>query len=594
MAPPRGRLLFRLLGAYAVVVVGCLLAVGLPLHLALRRDYVSQAARSFRAAVARMQPALRNAAERDNRQRLDRLCELLNAPYGGRITLFDAEGNILGDAIGRACLDRAAPECIERIRSARKKGRAPDAGLDDTLALPVAVDLGARGMGRVRLALPMEPAYAQARRINGLLALGAVAGGALALGVGIMLARRLARPLVLMTRAAEAIAGGDFEQPVHLSGGDEIGRLGQAIDRMRRNLQADVATIAEERNRVLVIIRHMSEGVLALGPGDRVELCNHAFAHLFGLDGLPSRGTPLETLGVDIRLRECVARVRETHRPASAELGDVRAGERVLSLSAGPIPGDAEATRKAPWGVVVVVHDVTESRRIEHLGRELVANASHELRTPLAAIASAVETLQGTPDGDRESLQAFLEIIGRQARRLQTLVENTLQLSRIDAMDGRLQVEPVDISYVLDDALAAAAEEASGKGLQLQREVPDDMPPFPADGHLLSQAVRNLLSNAVRYTPPGGNVTLRAERNGQDLVVSVSDTGPGIPPEEQARVFDRFFRGRSAAGCEGVGIGLAIVQRVAQIHGGRVTLESRPDTGTTFRLILPGPAADSG
>jgi len=161
-------------------------------------------------------------------------------------------------------------------------------------------------------------------------------------------------------------------------------------------------------------------------------------------------------------------------------------------------------------------------------------------------------------------------------------------------MDGRLQVEPADIPRVLDDALAAFAEEASGKGVSVQREVPDDMPPFPADGHLLSPAVRNLLSNAVRYTAPGGRVTLGAERNARGLVVSISDTGPGIPPEEQARVFDRFFRGRSAAGCEGVGIGLAIVQRVAQIHGGRVTLESRPDAGTTFRLILSGPAGDGG
>jgi len=604
MPARRGKILYLLLATYGAVVAAGVVFVGLPLHLALRRDYVGRATESFNDEVRQWETEIAAAARRRDRARLDELAARLNAHFQGRVTLLGPQGEVLGDSIGFLCAQRAGPECAEKIRAGAAE---PPAAIPDTITLTAFLRLSGVGPATARLALPLAPVYEQTRRVRTLLAVGAVGAGLLALLVALALARYLARPLQHMTEVAERIAAGDLDTPARVRTGDEIGRLGEAINRMRGQLRAQITALAAERNQVLAIVQNMSEGVLAFGPSatsgdkssDEVLLFNAAAERLLHLEGRLRTGTRLDQLGLDPRLLAAIRQMRETGRPVTLELGDLAGGERVIAVSIGPVGPAPEGGR--PPGGVLIAHDITEARRIEALGRELVANASHELRTPLATISSTVETLLEGPSGRDSRTREFLEIIARQVGRLRELVESTLALSRVEALAGHLKVEAVDAGELLREAAATYEAEMARKEQQLVLEVPSDIPPLTGDGPLLLQALRHLVSNAVRYTPTGGRITLRATQEAGRSILEVSDTGPGIPAAEHERIFEPFYRSQQqAAGTganaseAGVGLGLAIVRRIVRAHSGSISVRSAPGQGATFTLRLPvvsGPRA---
>jgi len=598
----RGRIVVRLVAPYLGVVCACILFVGLPLHLMLRRDYVANAATVFNHRVARVEPEIARAAARADRAALDALCARLNAAFQGRVSIFAADGDLLGDAIGMQYIRPGTPESVERIRGAagsssqRKNLHIPLR--PDTLTLTARLDLGRGGPGIARLALPLRPLYDQMRGIHLLLLLGTAGAVALAIVVGLSLVRGIARPLVRVTRAAEDIAAGDFESSARVRGHDEISRLAGAVNTMRRNLQTNLATLARERNQVLAIVQNMAEGVLALGPNNEVQLFNAPIARMLGLEGRLRIGAMFNDFGADPRAGACVRQARETGNVASVELGDLEAGERVIVLAAGPVARDeAEVGEREPHeqAVVILAHDATESRRVESMHRELVANMSHELRTPLSTISSTAGTLLAGPAAGDPQNRAFLETIARQAERMRSLVENTLSLCRLDTLASPLKTRTLDAWDLVAEAADAVANEIETRGQHLDIDVPADCPPVEGDGRLLSQALRNLIENASRYTPAGGRISVRVcaqqasvEQEGE-VAFEVSDAGPGIAPEDQARVFDRFFRGRREpeGDVQGAGLGLSIVRRVAQAHRGSATLSSKRGQGSVFILSIP-------
>jgi two-component system phosphate regulon sensor histidine kinase PhoR len=267
---------------------------------------------------------------------------------------------------------------------------------------------------------------------------------------------------------------------------------------------------------------------------------------------------------------------------SAAEIGDERAGDRVIGVAGTPVPGEDGAD-----GAVLVLRDITEARRAASLGRELVANASHELRTPLAIVESSADTLLGSADGLPEDLRPFLEIISRNSRRMARLVSETLELSKLEA---GWQAEPdhADLGHLARRAVEQCQPLAEEKGVLLQVGTLVLAPVSGSETQLFS-ALRNLVENAVHYTPSGGRVTVRSRIDGTDVEFSVADTGPGIPEADHKRIFERFYRGDEAAlkRAEGSGLGLAIVRRVAELHGGSVRVESTLGSGSTFFLRVP-------
>jgi two-component system phosphate regulon sensor histidine kinase PhoR len=265
-------------------------------------------------------------------------------------------------------------------------------------------------------------------------------------------------------------------------------------------------------------------------------------------------------------------------------MGDLRRGDRVIHVAVSPL----DAAASAGGGAVLVLCDRTEARRAEAMGRELVANASHELRTPLAIMSSTADTLLAWSAELPAAPREFLQIIARQADRMQRLVSETLQLSQLESGTPPGAMEPLSLTDLARQVVEDLRPLAASRGVTLRPLQAVTNPAVLGFEHPLTTALTNLLDNALRYTPTGGAVTVTIERDGPHAIVAVADNGPGIAPAEQARLFDRFVRGKAATvtPSEGSGLGLAIARRIAEIHGGSIRLESTLGQGCTFRLIL--------
>ncbi|NOY81108.1 MAG: cell wall metabolism sensor histidine kinase WalK [Kiritimatiellaeota bacterium] len=599
MKPPNDkrprRLSTRLLAAYTLLVLICVAFVGIPLHVLLRRDYVSRAAEVFGDEVDRLQPDLRRAAERGDRLALDLLCERLNMGFNGRVSILTRDGRVMGDSISARCAERASPECLAVIRTHRDKLIAGNLPVKDTVTVQVPLSLGGSAPATARLALPLAPVRMQLRDLRTLLLVCGVAAVVVALIMGVTTSRRIARPIERMTALAERIAEGDFDGSVVVDRPDEIGRLAEALDRMRRELRQNLDQISRERNQALAIVGSMADGVLAFDSGARVLFANDAAAELLNMRTPPASGVELKALPLRDELLSAVVRVRASGAAESLEFGRVEAGERVVRVTVSPVR--AENDQSGERGVVLVLRDMTEARRTARMGRELVANASHELRTPLAIVASTAETLLDGSAGTDSARREFLEIIAHHAARMQRLVDETLQLSRLDGLAGAAEFEDVPVYELVAEAAEQVSSQARARGQRIELRVSDDLPPISCLPNFLVQALRNLLDNAVRYSPKGERILLSAGLTEDGSIeFRVRDSGPGVPPAEQKSILERFVRGRHGekANPEGTGLGLAIVERVARLHGGSIRLANVPGGGACFVLSLPcDPGDDS-
>jgi len=247
-------------------------------------------------------------------------------------------------------------------------------------------------------------------------------------------------------------------------------------------------------------------------------------------------------------------------------------------------------------GAVVVLHDVSDLRQLEGVRRDFVANISHELKTPLAAIRGLVETLIDDADMDPETHQRFIEKIHDQSMRLSSLVSDLLTLSRLESDQGGIQFEGVDVREAVAESYRAQVHVAESKKVEMAARVADSPVLVEGDGEALRELVDNLLSNAIKFTPAGGRVDLRLGVEGPNAVLTVEDTGIGIAPEDQGRIFERFYRVDKARSRQlgGTGLGLSIVKHVALAHGGNVSLKSAPGRGSTFRVQIPLRRGGSG
>ncbi len=391
---------------------------------------------------------------------------------------------------------------------------------------------------------------------------------------GLLAATLIARRLRRIGTAAAAIEQGDFALELEPGLHDEIGDLAVTIDRMRRRLGAAFEQLSAERDRLERLLEQLHEGVLAVDPQLRIQFAN-ANARLLLADLSLEKGSPLPVTHGGLPLR----RVAEGLFMPGAPVAEARSRrEDGATISLVGVPASASDL------VVLVFADITEQERRRQAEREFVTNASHELRTPVTAIASAVEALQSGAQDSPESRERFIDLIGRQAKRLTRLSSSLLILARAQTRQEQVQLEPVELQALLHE-IAAASEPADGVAVRV-----DCPQPVVAVGQrdIVEQVISNLVGNALKHTTEG-EVVLRARRVVSEAAIEVADTGPGITPAVQTRMFDRFYslemNGR------GFGLGLAIARESAEAIGGTLTIESEPGCGTTARVVLPAATA---
>lgn len=408
----------------------------------------------------------------------------------------------------------------------------------------------------------------------------AVAGAALlALVIGSILAllagRSMARPLVEISSAARAIATGAPPR-FPRSGLPDIDSLVQALRQMHQQLEDRFNELRREQAESAALVESMVEGVLAADERGRIVTANPAARRMLGYD--PPH--PLPDLPQLFRMKAARELVDAVVRGQAVQDRELEVGGRVLLMNARPLPSG---------GAVLVLHDLTEMRRLEAMRRDFVANVSHELKTPLTSISGYAETLL-TDVPDAETTRRFLSTILANGRRMQRLVDNLLDLARLEAGGWQPEVEPIDIAQAARDAWSSVGDGARAAAVDFRVEVPSDADTVLADADGFRQILTNLLENSIRYTPAGGCIICRSRVEGEGIAVSVADNGSGIVPEHLPRIFERFYRSDPSRSRDegGTGLGLAIVKHLVEAHGGQVSAESARGVGTTITCWFPG------
>jgi two-component system phosphate regulon sensor histidine kinase PhoR len=424
--------------------------------------------------------------------------------------------------------------------------------------------------------------------------------------LGALLARSIAGPLSTLRQAASRFGSGDLRVRSSIAVTGEIGELSREFNLMAERLSGTIAQLTAERNRIAAIFEHMHEGILLTDPQGRVEAINPAAARVLGTTADRAIGQSLIRLTHSHRLHQALQAALDQRanpdrpgQPGEAQTLEVEMDGRTLTAVVTPVPSSAGGDTNG----LVVLHDVTELRRLERARRDFVANISHELRTPLASIKLLVETLNTAIHEDPQAAQDFLRRIDIELDGLTQLVRELLELSRIESGHVRLERRLVPAGELVHEAAGRLRAQAERAGLVLGVQAPGPGEPpllVYADAERIEQVLVNLLHNAIKFTPPGGQIVLRAEAgpDAGEVVFSVADTGIGIPPEDLPRIFERFYKvDKARTGTRdrdgGTGLGLSIARHIVQAHGGRIWAESTPGIGSTFYFTLPTPTSSS-
>jgi two-component system phosphate regulon sensor histidine kinase PhoR len=512
-----------------------------------------------------------------------RMGRLLDA----RVTLIAADGRVVGDSAEAleaiASMDNhlTRPEVIEAkaLGVGRSRRRSDTLNVD---MLYVAVPVQNPAVTFARIALPVTSIRTQLQPIINLtlVALGLALASAAA--IAWVISGRLGHRVQSIAQVARRYRAGDLRPPQLDYGDDELGMVARALDGSVQELGRRLEELGRDRARMEAILAGMIEGVIVVDAHGRLQLANDAARRMLRLDELPLGRHYIETIRHPA-IAELVATALAGRVPEGLQLSPPRDESRTIVARAGPV------TSVGSRGAVVVLHDITDLRRADQIRRDFVANVSHELRTPLTAIRGYVEALSEDDLGTADR-QRFLQIVTRQTLRMERLVRDLLRLARLDAGQETLEVGPCDVRGLAHSVIADLATMLEEHAQRVEVDVAADAATIRGDAAKLHDVLRNLVANSATYAPERTTIRVEASRIGPRVAIAVSDQGPGIPPEDLSRVFERFYRVDKSRARDpgGTGLGLSIVKHLVELHGGEVRAENRREGGARFTITLPG------
>jgi len=586
------RNLFAKLGfTFLALLVSALLAVAYFAERALRRDY-ERTAYSQLTAVAGIAQARASALPALPPSRPEDLAKLkewmaeISASHA-RITIIGNDGQVFADSQSdfQTMENHAGrPEVREALAKGSGRSIRHSVTLNrDLLYYAVRYDVPGAAPVVLRFALPIETvdevlqSFRRSLWLSSFIIL--LIAGAAALQISRIFSDRVER----LKRFSGRVADGDFRPIPADSSGDALEALGASMNRTATRLDETIRTLTEERNLSTAILGSMVEGVAVVNGSERLLFANKGFAEILGLELPIKSGKALVEI---VRQTELIEAVRHVLRGEARVEAEIATGTLRQHFFAATV---ASVRAGATLGAVVVLHDISELRRLERVRRDFVANVSHEFKTPLTAIQGFAETLLAGALDDPENRERFLGIILEHARRLARLTDDLLRLSQMDSDRLELEIDELSVAQIVDSCLETAQHRAAEKGLRLTVKVPEKMPTVAGDRRRLAEVLQNLLDNARQYTLSGGEIVLNAEARELEVVFTVSDTGLGIPQVDQSRIFERFYRVDAARSREagGTGLGLAIAKHLVEAQGGRIWVESELGKGSRFHFSVP-------
>ncbi|MBN1922978.1 MAG: HAMP domain-containing protein [Anaerolineae bacterium] len=516
---------------------------------------------------------------------LDATARHYSSLLDARVTFIAADGVVLGESDHdrttmenhlyrpeiQQALDQGSGSSIRYSVTARTEVIYVAIALDETAA-PVRI---------ARLALPLAEVQAELARLNRTIFSTAAIAVTFAIALALLIASRTTSPVRQLKVMAQQVAAGNLDARLLPTTQDEVGQLTRAFNIMAENLQDKLNALTTEQSRSSSILDHMADGVLVLDLDGVVQMLNPAAARILAVTPEAAPGSTFSALVRHHRLIELWLRCQRSQQEQQEAVEIDHGKGTFLQVIITP-----QQTPSAP-GYLVIVQDLTRIRRLETIRRDFISNVSHELRTPLASLSALVETLQDGALEDPTMAQRFLSHMERELAAMTQIVEELLELSRIESNRAPFFMQSTPIATLISVPVERMLPQASRAGLSLATELPDSLPPVLADAERIQQVLINLLHNAIKFTPAGGAITVSARGAADKVIIAVRDTGVGIAEEELSRIFERFYKADRARSSGGTGLGLAIAKHIIQAHRGQIWVESVEGRGSTFYFSLP-------
>jgi len=583
-------LLRQLYPVYLLIIVIALFTITWYLSYLLTDFYHNQVAEDLEARASLIKEQFHQKLNIDDFEGMDALSKELGASSSTRITIILPDGKVVADSDENPA-DMENHSDRPEFKDAFEVGIGKSMRFSHTLgksmmylALPIK-DKG-KILAVVRTSVPVVAINEKLHDFNNKIILSVIIVAIFAAVVTLIVSRRISLPIEQMKETAQRFALGELELRVPLPKQAELNELAQALNEMAQQLQDRIQTITQQRNELKAILSSMVEGVVAVDSNGYIVNINEAAAKFLSTDIAKAQGCSIEEVIRNTDFQEFIQGILNEERNGQTDIVLSGRKDRIVRLDGASLT-DSQGNKS---GAVVVISDLTRMRRLEDVRRDFVANVSHELRTPITSIKGFVETLMSGDIKMPQEAERFLQIIAKQSDRLNAIVEDLLSLSRLEASTEKRKItfEKASIKKVLNSVIEMAIIKAEVKDITIELDC-DESLEVKINANLLEQAILNLVDNAVKYSEPAGKIQIKAYRTNKMIVISVRDYGFGVSREHQGRIFERFYvvdKSRSRK-LGGTGLGLAIVKHIAEVHGGKVTIESTPGVGSTFFLHLP-------
>jgi two-component system phosphate regulon sensor histidine kinase PhoR len=585
----RRSLIWQLFPAFLILVLIAVLATGWFASQAMRTFYIDQRQQDLIERLRIMMPQIQPHLDPLNATALDRYCKQIALEIPMRLTVLLPDGRVVGDSEvepGRMENHLDRPEVRQAILGQIGSAYRFSETINRQM-MYVTLPVGQQPVRAVvRLALPLTAIEEHLLALRGRLVVGGFVIALVAALLCLVISRRITRPIESMRAGAVRFARGELSHRLAAPATLELAGLAQAMNQMAQELEQRLQAIVRQRNESEAVLSSMLEGVVALDPDEHILHLNGAAARLLGTDEKQSQGLSIQEV---VRNRELHEMIRTTLDQGAAAQADVvlyRPGEQVLNARSMPL-FDVDGRR---MGALLVLNDVTQLRRLETMRTDFAANVSHEIKTPLTAIQGFVETLAQGAVTDPQEARRFLGIIDKHVKRLAAIVDDLMQLARLEQGDEsrQLRMQKLPVEKVLGTAAQLCRGQAEAKAMQIDIQCDPDLS-ARLDAELMEQALVNLLDNAIKYSPEKSRITLAASTVSEEIRIAVADEGIGVAAAHLPRLFERFYRVDQSRSRRlgGTGLGLAIVKHIVQAHGGQVTVASVQGKGSTFTIRMP-------
>ena len=587
----RLNLFWKLGFAFFALLIAVLLPVDFYAERALRRNY-ERAGFEQLASIARIalaippEPsALPPSPSEDSPALREWVAKM--AASGVRVTVIASDGKVLGDSQSNIqTMENHAdrPEIRDAFAKGDGQSSRHSVSVDKNL-LYYAVRYSVSGGPPVvfRFALPQQAVDQELWEFRRRLWLASLVMLFVTGIASLLISQSFSGRVERLEKFSLRVAEGDFRPIEADRTGDGLEALAVSLNATAARLDRTIRTLTEERNLSSAILGSMVEGVAVVNSSERLLFANTGFAEILGLDVPPQSGSALVEVVRQTELLEAVRAVVKGEPRVETEIVTGTLRQHFFAVTV------ASVRAADTLGAVIVLHDITELRKLERVRRDFVANVSHEFKTPLTAIQGFAETLLGGAIDDPQNRLRFLEIILEHSRRLARLTDDLLKLSKMDADKLELEIRRLSVAQFVESCIETTQRTAAEKDLRVSVNLLQPLPDIAADRRRLAEVLQNLLDNAMQYTPAGGQIMVGASANGAEVTITVSDTGIGIPQADQSRIFERFYRVDVARSREvgGTGLGLSISKHLVEAHGGRIWVESEVGQGSQFHFTVP-------